>query len=504
MNQAGFSGTIAVSGGISPYTITAKRPADRHDRNPLGKHHLLHRNPNRSRHLRVRLGHHPRRHRRHRQQDLLDHHQPRVSFGTLSTTSWTVNQAGFTGTIAVNGGTSPYTIDAQSGLPTGLTATLSGSSISFTGTPTAAGTFVSGSVTIKDATGATATASFSITINPALSFGTLSATSWTVNQAGFSGTIAVSGGTFPYTLTAQSGLPTGMSATLSGSTISFTGTPTAAGTFASGSVTIRDATGATATDSFSVTINNKATPTLVTRPSATSVTLGKTPPTLTDTATVSGGNHPTGTITFTLSYNGGATPVYTSPPVTLTNGSASASYTLPGTGVQFAGMYQWNATYSGDANNNSVSDNNNPAELVTVTAPGEFAAGVGSYTPSVSVGSTSFGFVVAQGAKGGYSGQLNVVTPNRWWYQANVTSYAKTSKTQGLLAGTGTLYSWNSALNKGRGGWQLVASGVTYKATANAGTNSTASFGITINSAASGLPNSSTPVRLTRGGIAIL
>lgn len=130
-------------------------------------------------------------------------------------------------------------------------------------------------------------------------------------------------------------------------------------------------------------------------------------------------------------------------------------------------------------------------------------AGVGSYTPSASVGSTSFGFVVVQNPKGGYSGQLNVVTPNRWWYQANVTTYAKSSKTQGLLTGSGSLFSWNGGLNKGRGGWQLAASGETYKATANAGTSSTASFGITINSAATGLPNSS-PVRLSKGAITIM
>jgi hypothetical protein len=85
-----------------------------------------------------------------------------------------------------------------------------------------------------------------------------------------------------------------------------------------------------------------------------------------------------------------------------------------------------------------------------------------------------------------------------------VTSYGKTSKAQGLLAGTGSLYSWSSTLNKGHGGWQLVASGVAYKATANAGTNSTASFAIVINYTASGLPNSSTPVTLTRGGITII
>ena len=85
-----------------------------------------------------------------------------------------------------------------------------------------------------------------------------------------------------------------------------------------------------------------------------------------------------------------------------------------------------------------------------------------------------------------------------------MTSYGKTSKAQGLLAGTGSLYSWNSTLNKGPGGWQLVASGVAYKATANAGTNSTASFAIVINYTASGLPNSSTPIALTREGITII
>jgi hypothetical protein len=339
---------------------------------------------------------------------------------------------------------------------------------------------------------------------PALSFGPLSVTSWTVNQSGFPGTIALSGGTGSYSLTAQSGLPAGLTATLAGSTISITGTPTQAGTFASGSLTVRDSTGATATDSFSVTINNKATPTLVTKPGATSVTLGKTAPTLTDTATVSGGSNPTGTVTFTLYYDGGASPVYTSPAVALNKGSASASYTLPGTTVQVAGTYQWDATYSGDTNNNSVSDNNDQAELVTVTAAGEFAFGAGWYTPSPSVGSTSFGFVVVPGPKSTYSGQLNVVTANRWWYQANVTSYGKTSKSEGLLAGTGSLYSWSSALNKGRGGWQLVASGVTYKATANAGTNSSASFAIVVNYTASGLPNSSSPITLARGGITII
>jgi hypothetical protein len=123
------------------------------------------------------------------------------------------------------------------------------------------------------------------------------------------------------------------------------------------------------------------------------------------------------------------------------------------------------------------------------------------------VGQTSFGFVVAQVPKNTYWGQLNAVTPGKWWFRANVTSYGKTSSTQALLAGTGSLYSWNSTLNRGHGGWQLVKSNVTYKATANAATKTTsASFGITIaytpTSGRPALPNSA-PIALSRGGIFI-
>ncbi len=79
-----------------------------------------------------------------------------------------------------------------------------------------------------------------------------------------------------------------------------------------------------------------------------------------------------------------------------------------------------------------------------------------------------------------------------------------TSSTQALLGGTGTLYSWVPVLNKGHGGWHLVMSNVTYKATANAATKTaTASFGTTINyTPSSGLPNSS-PIALSRGVVFI-
>ena len=77
-----------------------------------------------------------------------------------------------------------------------------------------------------------------------------------------------------------------------------------------------------------------------------------------------------------------------------------------------------------------------------------------------------------------------MVAPGKWLFQANVTSFGLTSTTQALLAGTGSLYSWGSALNRGHGGWQLVKSNVTYKAIANAAAKAAAaSFGTTIDSA---------------------
>jgi hypothetical protein len=147
---------------------------------------------------------------------------------------------------------------------------------------------------------------------------------------------------------------------------------------------------------------------------------------------------------------------------------------------------------------------------LAVTLPGQFAFGYGSYTPSANVGLTSLGFAVglAPHSTTAYFGQLDIVTPGKWLFQANVTSFGLTSTSQALLGGTGSLYWWNSTLNKRHGGWQLAKSGVAYKAIANTATKTTTtSFGINITyTPVSGqptlLPNSS-PVTLTKGGIFI-
>ncbi len=74
---------------------------------------------------------------------------------------------------------------------------------------------------------------------------------------------------------------------------------------------------------------------------------------LTDTATLSGGNSPTGTITFTLT--GPGNNILTTETV---NVSGNGTYTTPTAIVPLqAGSYTWSATYSGDTKNASATDN---------------------------------------------------------------------------------------------------------------------------------------------------
>ena len=149
---------------------------------------------------------------------------------------------------------------------------------------------------------------------------------------------------------------------------------TATGTYQWDATYSSDANNNTASDTGSVAEQvtvNIASPTLGTIPDPTTVTLGPDPVTLTDTATLEGGFHPTGTITFTLFHNGGPTPVDTETVTVNGNGTYTTptGFTLPATGTA-TGTYQWDATYSGDANNNGASDTGSVAEQVTVNIAG--------------------------------------------------------------------------------------------------------------------------------------
>ena len=146
-----------------------------------------------------------------------------------------------------------------------------------------------------------------------------------------------------------------------------------------------------------------ASPTLTTTPSPATVTLGTTVVTLTDSAVLAGGLSPTGTITFTLFHDGGTTPVDTETVTVIGNGTYTTptGFTLPTSGTA-TGTYQWDASYSGDINNNAASDNNSAAERVTVSAANPTLTT--TPTPAlVTVGLTPVTLTDSATLSGGYS-----------------------------------------------------------------------------------------------------
>jgi hypothetical protein len=218
---------------------------------------------------------------------------PTPALGALTPAQWTAGRPGYTGVVSISGGTGPFTVAAQSNLPPGLNATVSGTSLLITGTPTTAGTFSNAQVKVDDTTGAATTGTYSLTINPAPTLGSLSTTAWTLNQPGYSGTIGIAGGTAPFSGLTVSGLPAGLTASLSGSTVTISGTPTAGGTFGNISVSLHDSAGATATGTFGITMNPAANLGAL---SSSVWTVGQ--PGFSGSIVISGGTAPYGSLTF--------------------------------------------------------------------------------------------------------------------------------------------------------------------------------------------------------------
>ncbi len=117
-----------------------------------------------------------------------------------------------------------------------------------------------------------------------------------------------------------------------------------------------------------------ASPSISTTPNPTSVTYCGTSVTLKDAAVLAGGYYESGSITFTLYL--GSTKVDTETVSVNGNGTYTTpnGYMLPTTGT-VTGTYQWDATYSGDSDNNTVCDNNNSWEQVVVTKSTTIGAG---------------------------------------------------------------------------------------------------------------------------------
>ncbi len=220
-------------------------------------------------------------------------------------------------TISATGGVAPYSFSVTVGsLPTGLTLSTGGA---LSGTTTASGTF-NFTVTARDANNQPATRAYTVVV----AVPTLSLTPGTL-PAGTAGTpysqaLTLSGGIAPYTVTQLGPLPAGV--TFNAATRTFSGTPTAAGTF-NISVTATDSTGGTAatiTNNYSLVI---ASPTLTLSPVAGALPGGTGGVAYSQTFTASGGIAP---YSYTLS--AGALPAG----LTLSNaGVVSGTPTVAGT-----------------------------------------------------------------------------------------------------------------------------------------------------------------------------
>ena len=166
------------------------------------------------------------------------------------------------------------------------------------------------------------------------------------------------------------------------------------------------------------TVTTTSIPSISTTPSQSVVSQG-TATCVTDTATLSGGVNPTGTITFTLygptgskldtetvSVNGDGT--YTTP----------KGYTLSSTATP--GVYQWNATYNGNSNNSAVSDNNDPAEQVTVIT----CCTLQNLTYSLTLGGKTTTVTDLTGnTKQGETVSVNFTVPSGYYVELSLVSY---------------------------------------------------------------------------------
>jgi hypothetical protein len=183
-----------------------------------------------------------------------------VAITTLSLPSGTAGTA-YSTTLAATGGTSPYSWEAGSGVPPGLSLASNGT---LSGTPTTSGSY-SFSVQVKDSAAATATLTYSVAIGTsrtattttttttsrnALAISTVSLPNGTAGTA-YSATLAATGGTTPYTWSISSGSPPA-SVTLSASG-ALSGTPTTSGS-SSFTAQVMDSAGGATTKTYTMTV----------------------------------------------------------------------------------------------------------------------------------------------------------------------------------------------------------------------------------------------------------
>lgn len=137
------------------------------------------------------------------------------------------------------------------------------------------------------------------------------------------------------------------------------------------------------------------------------------------------------------------------------NGDAAASQ--PTTGWN-EGVYTLKAAFVQDAQCRASED----TATLTVAQPGGAATGGGWFTLP-GVGRSNFGFTVRKASSTPltYKGQFLLINNGKWRLKGALNSYSKTL-TNGAAGGTGTLYTWNAALNGGLGDWVVRKTGATF------------------------------------------
>jgi hypothetical protein len=129
----------------------------------------------------------------------------------------------------------------------------------------------------------------------------------------------------------------------------------------------------------------KASPTIVTQVSSASITIGGS---VTDTATLSGGNSPTGTITFNVYGPNDATCSGTATLVSTETVSGNGNYTSDPFTPSAPGTYRWIASYSGDANNNPATTACNDANETVVVNKAQPGIVTQVSSASITIGGT--------------------------------------------------------------------------------------------------------------------
>lgn len=146
----------------------------------------------------------------------------------------------------VTDGNAPFTFSITPSLPSGLALNASNGVI--TGRPLVSAASTVYTLNVRDANNVTSSRTLTIAVNPTLNFGGLSGFKLLVGSATVNQNAVVSGGTAPFTYSSSGSLPVGVTRTGG----SLAGTPSAALTLNTYSITVTDANNAQATQSIVV------------------------------------------------------------------------------------------------------------------------------------------------------------------------------------------------------------------------------------------------------------